>query len=69
MVSRLFGAGTPFQRTRGNVGEIVGVPRKPFPPTVQPEETLVAFELNEKAVVGARGRGDTKRAWAKGSGG
>lgn len=66
--ARLLGAGTTFQRTRGNIGEIIGVSGKPFPATVEPQETVFALQLDKETIVGSGWRGDSEGAGAKRTG-
>jgi len=50
---RLLSAGTHIEQTSGEIGQIVGVPGKPFPTAIQSQKTVFPLALDEEAIVRA----------------
>ena len=65
---RSFSASTTVKGTRGNIGQVIGVPGKPLLAAEQAQETPLTFTLHEETIVGAGGRSDTEGTGAQRTG-
>jgi hypothetical protein len=63
-----FSASTTVKGTRGNIGQVIGVPGKPLLTAEQSQETPLTFTLHEETIVGAGGRRDTEGTGAQRTG-